>query len=127
LADNRAQIGGDTVRFLLLLHGDPEAEAALGPAGRRAIVDEHARFAGRLAEAGALVLSEALEPPEQGRTVSFEDNAPVITDGPYLETKEALGGVYVIEAPDIDAAVEIARGLPRSPGLVAEIRPIAPM
>ena len=51
----------------------------------------------------------------------------IVTDGPFLETKEALGGFYVLEAESIEEAAELIRPVPRSPGLVAEIRPIVDM
>lgn len=54
-------------------------------------------------------------------------DAPYVTDGPYLETKETLGGFYVLECATLDEAVELAKQVPRSPGLVAELRLIAAM
>jgi hypothetical protein len=52
---------------------------------------------------------------------------PQVTDGPFVETKEQLGGVYVLEVRDRDEAVEWARRVPASPGLVVEVRPLAEM
>ncbi len=50
---------------------------------------------------------------------------PIVTDGPFLEAKEALGGLYVLECASPDEAIELAKQVPRSPGLVAELSPIA--
>ena len=114
------------MRYLFLLHGDATAEAALSDAERRAIVDAHGAFSGRLREAGAMVTGEGLEPPESARTVRWNsDGAPSVTDGPFAEAKEAVGGFYVIEAAGIDEAVRWARQVPRSPGLAVEILPVA--
>jgi hypothetical protein len=115
------------VKFLLLIYGDAAAEAAMTDDERRAIVDQHIDFARHLAEGGAHVVGEALAPPEAGRTLKFSGDGMLVTDGPFLETKEALGGFYVLEAGSIEEAAELARPIPRSPGLVAEIRPIVEM
>ena len=115
------------MKFLLLIYGDAAAEAAMTDDERRAIVDEHLEFRRHLAERSADVIGEALAPPETGRTVRFAGDGMVVTDGPFLETKEALGGFYVLQAGSIEEAAELVRPIPRSPGLVAEIRPIVDM
>ena len=115
------------MKFLLLIYGDAAAEAAMTDDERRAIVDEHLAFGKHLADRGAHVIGEALAPPATGRTLRFEGNGMLVTDGPFLETKEALGGFYVLEAGSIEEAAELVRPVPRSPGLVAEIRPIVDM
>jgi hypothetical protein len=114
------------MKFLLLLYDDAEAVEALTANQRRAIVDEHIRF-GRMLEARqAAVAGEALRGPETARTIRFASNGGVsVTDGPFLETKEAIGGFYLLECADEAEALELARQVPRSPGLVAELRPIA--
>ena len=115
------------MKYLLLLYGDPAAEAAAGPDGRAAMVDDHRRFSEMLRERGAIVLGEALQGPEETRTLRFDDGnpLPIVTDGPFLEAKEALGGLYVLECASLDEALELAKQVPRSPGLVAELSPIA--
>ena len=115
------------VKYLLLLYGDAAAEAAMTDDERRAIVDQHIAFARHLADHSPNVVGEALAPPETGRTVRFDGDRLLVTDGPFLETKEALGGFYVLEAGSIEEAAELVRPVPRSPGLVAEIRPIIEM
>ena len=113
------------MKYLFLLYGDSAAEAALGPEGRAAMVEDHRRFSALLRERGAMVLGEALEGPEEIRTVHFDGDSPVVTDGPFLEAKESLGGLYVLECASIDEALDLAKQVPRSPGLVAELSPIA--
>lgn len=114
------------MKYLLLLYGDAAAEAALDPDERRAIVGEHARFAQALSDRGAIVAGEALDGPTSARTVRFEpDHGPIVTDGPFLESKESLGGFYVLSCRNLDEALELAGQVPRSPGLVAEVRPIS--
>ena len=115
------------MKFLLLLHGDPAAEAAMTGDERRAVVDQHIAFGRHLSDRGARILGEALRPPEEARTIRFDGDNLLVTDGPFLETKEALGGFYVLEARSIEEAAELVRPVPRSPGLVAELRPIVDM
>ncbi len=113
------------MKFLLLLHDDAEAVGRLSAEQRRAIVDAHVAFSSMLRERGALVLGEALHDPAHARAIRFPaDGAPVVTDGPFVEAKEAVGGFYVIDCRDSAEAQELALRVPRSPGLVAELIPI---
>jgi hypothetical protein len=113
------------VKYLLLLYGDAVAEAAMTADDRRAMVEEHIRFGRSLDERNARVLGEALGEASGARTISFSNGGvPIVTDGPFLEAKESLGGFYVLDCEGPDEAIELAKGLPRSPGLVAELRPI---
>jgi hypothetical protein len=98
------------VRYLLLLWGDAEAEEALPAEERRAIVEEHVAFSARLRDAGAMVLSEPV--------------GPAVIDGPFAETKEQIGGFYVIECSSDDEARRWADQVPQSPGLAVELREI---
>lgn len=117
------------MKYLLLLYDDAAAVGSLPPAERRAMVDAHVAYAAMLRERGAYVYGDPLDAPSTARTLRFADieAEPIVTDGPFLEAKEALGGIYVVECADAAAAEELARALPRSPGLVAEVRPIPAM
>jgi len=112
------------MRFVLLLRGDAAAEAAMTDAERHAMVGDHIAYAGMLRERGAYVYGDPLDAPETGRVIHFDGPSPTVTDGPFVEAKESLGGIYVLQCASADEAVELARQLPRSPGLVAELRPI---
>lgn len=113
------------MRYLLLLHGDAAAEAALSPAERRAVIDAHIAFSRGLREAGRLVVGEGLQPPDRAKRVTWaEDGARIVTDGPFAEAKEAIGGFYLLDCGSIEEAVGIADGVPRSPGLAVEIIPV---
>jgi hypothetical protein len=108
------------MRFLLLLHGDEAAEEALPDEARMAIVQEHGAFSRRLRAAGKHVSGEPLGSSREGKIVSKRG----VNDGPFAETKEQLGGFYVIEADSIDEAVAWAKQVPESPGLQVEVRAI---
>ena len=114
------------MRYLVLLYGDEQAERAMTAEERRAIVDRHMDLGRRLREAGALVASEAVADSSDAKVVRLDGERPVVTDGPFAETKEQLGGFYLLECSDIDEALAWAEQVPRSPGLVAEIRPVVP-
>ena len=108
------------MRFLLLLHGDEAAEEALPMAERMAIVEAHGAFTQALRDAGKHVSGEPLGSSREGKIVSKRG----VNDGPFAETKEQLGGFYVIEADSIDEAVDWAKRVPESPGRQVEVRAI---
>jgi hypothetical protein len=110
------------MRFLFLIHGDRDAEAAMTPDERRAIVGEHIAYASMLRERGVYVLGEALS----GDAVTVRPGKkPLVTDGPFTETKEAVGGLYVVDCVSRDEAIALAGRVPRSPGIAVEVLGIA--
>jgi hypothetical protein len=113
------------MRYLMLLYGDEERESALSDAERHAIVTQHIAFAGRLREEGAHIAGEALTSPSEAKVIRRAGDAAVVTDGPFAEKKEQLGGFYVLECERMEDALRWAEQVPKSPGLVVEIRPIA--
>ncbi|MGW4940786.1 YciI family protein [Actinoplanes sp. NPDC004185] len=112
-------------KYLVLIYGDEQEWANTGPQERARIEAGHQRFA---AAAGAAVLGgQELMPP--GTATSLRQGAaerPTVTDGPFLESKEVLGGFYVLEAADLDAAIALAGLLPEVSASHSgvEIRPI---
>ena len=80
-----------------------------------------------LAKAGALVALDGLHPLAKGARVKFEGGKPVVTDGPFIESKEVLGGYWIIQAKSKDEAVEWARRVPAAAGDVIELRQIFEM
>jgi hypothetical protein len=115
---------GGAMRFLFLIHGDEQAEAALTADERRAIVGEHIAYAAMLRERGAYVHGDALEGRSSAAVVR-PGEAPLVTDGPFAETKEALGGFYVVECASREDALELAGRVPASPGVAVEVLAIA--
>ena len=78
-----------------------------------------------LRAAGAMVSGEGLQPSATATTVKLEASGDhVVTDGPYAETKEQVGGFYVIECADLDEALEWAKKVPMAPGGSIEVRPV---
>ena len=116
------------MKYLLLLYGDAEAEAALTPEERRETVEAHLRFHSGLRQRGALVRGEPLNGRDEAFTLRpGRAGRPIVTDGPFAETKEQLGSYYVVECEDRAEAETIASQIPTSPGLVVEAWAVAEM
>jgi hypothetical protein len=113
------------VKFLFLLHGDAEFEAQLPREERMRIVEEHMTYGQMLRDLGVYVSGEALEDPRGSSVVVRPGEKPVVTDGPFTETKEAIGGFYVVDVADREQALELAAKVPLSPGLAVEVLKIA--
>lgn len=84
-----------------------------------------AAYAATLQAAGVLVAAEVLQPSESSTTVSVVDGVLRIQDGPFADTKEQLGGVFIVEVPDLDAALGWAGQAPPVQWGTVEIRPVA--
>lgn len=106
--------------YLILIYEDEKAYAAGGEGVWQQAMEAHGRFAEQVAEHGGKMLGgNALEASSTATSVRGD----VVTDGPFVETKEVLGGYYLIEAADLDQALEIAKLCPAPFGGV-EVRPI---
>jgi hypothetical protein len=109
-------------RYMFLLYDD---EAWYDTADEQGVADEmrlHAEFGEAVRAAGASVLGgEALERSSSASTVRRGAGEALLTDGPFADTKEALGGFYLIEAPDLDVALRLAR---LCPSANVEVRPV---
>jgi hypothetical protein len=112
------------MRYLLLLYGDETAEMALSDEERQAILDAHGRFSQAIQERGWLVGGEPLQ---ASSTAVVVHESGLVTDGPFIETKEQLGGYYLVDCPGLEEALQAARAIPASPGLKVEVRPLAEM
>jgi hypothetical protein len=77
-----------------------------------------------LQDAGAMVSGDALQGIDTATTVRVRDGETIVTDGPFAETKESLGGFYIIDVPNLDAALEWAAKIPSTPYGSTEVRPV---
>jgi hypothetical protein len=109
------------MKFALLIYGDESSWGALSDEGRAQMYAEHEIFGKWLADKGYDRGGEELHPSGRAKTVRTDGDAFTVSDGPFAETKEQLGGVYLIEAPSMDEAVEAARRLPAQ---IVEVRQI---
>jgi hypothetical protein len=113
------------MQYLLLIY---QAEL---PAGVQPDQDEMARefaaydvFTRETRDRGQFIAGEALEPTPTATSVRVQDGRTVVTDGPFAETKEALGGFYLLECRDLDEAIEMAAKIPAAKRGTIEVRPI---
>ena len=111
------------MRYLLLIYEEPSAAPsdndALG-----AMLSEYGAATGWLQEHGWLQAAAALQDVDTATTVSLRDGTRVVTDGPFAETKEHLGGFYLIDVPSLDEAIDAAARIPGARTGKVEIRPI---
>src|ERR1700704_4941715 len=112
------------MNYLLLIYGVEAESLAPNPADAQAMSDAYSVFTERIAKSGVLRGGDALEVVATATTVRVRGGEVVVTDGPFAETKEQLGGYYLVECDDLDAAIEIAAGIPGAVQGSIEIRPI---
>ena len=112
-------------QYLYLIYADRALEASMTPEDWGAMMQAHQEFAEKVVAGGGQILSgEALAPASTATTVRGQDTPNTrVTDGPFAETKETLGGYYLIEAESLDAAIAFGRIVPVRDGGV-EIRPV---
>jgi hypothetical protein len=111
------------MRYVCLLYFDPR-KAFDGSAESRAVLDSVGGHQAELKAAGHLVSSEALTLPNEAMTVQVREGRMSATDGPFMETKEMLGGLVIIEARDMNEAVRVAAGIPFARLGSVEVRPV---
>jgi hypothetical protein len=113
------------MKFTLLLYGDENRWAGMTPEESAEDMQRWGAFYEELAAAGAFLAGEGLNPTASATTVRFKDGEVVHTDGPFAETREQLGGFYLLECPDMDAALAWAAKVPDlGEGGSVEVRPV---
>jgi len=116
------------MKYALLIYDDEQAWGSLDDATRGSMLEEYGKFSAGLAERGQMRAGEQLAPTSTATTVRVKDGKTLTTDGPYAETKEQLGGFYLIDAATLDEALEAAQAIPSVKyGGVVEVRPIVEM
>src|SRR6476620_1344555 len=116
------------MRYMLLIYNDPKNVEKMSETQQGTIYKEYGEFTDAIRASGAFQAGDPLQPVNTARTVRMKNGAAVATDGPFAETKEQLGGYYIVEAKNADEAVAIAGRIPsvRVGGSV-EVRPIMEM
>jgi hypothetical protein len=113
------------MRYTLLLHYPERTAEELGPEALAAGMRAFQAYATALEDAGVLASAEVLQPSNATTTLTLAGGELVVQDGPFADTKEQLGGTFVIEVPDLDAAMEWAGRAPSVAWGHVEIRPTA--
>ena len=118
--------GGHTMQYLLLIYENEKAWLETSEAEQGKIFQEYMDYTNGIAKSGNLVGGEALQPTSMATTVRVRNGKTLTTDGPFAETKEQLGGYYLVEAKDLDEAIRLAAGIPGARTGSIEVRPIMP-
>jgi hypothetical protein len=116
------------MQFLLMCCAEEKRWAALGEAQRGKIMEDYGKLINSLHESGHLLSGAKLDLSSHAVTVRHKDGKPSVTDGPFAETKEQLGGYHLIECRDRDEAISIAKRIPTLPvGGLIEVRAVLQM
>jgi len=112
------------MQYLLMIYGEEARQSAAPKEATTQMNAAYTAYTKAMREAGVLVAGERLQPISTATSVRVADGKTSVVDGPYADTKEQLGGYYVIEAPDIDAAITWAARCPGASIGTMEVRPI---
>ena len=112
------------MQYMLLIYDDERVWADMPEAERNAVYGEYGQYTTELQQSGALVGADQLQPTSTATVVRVRDGEHVVTDGPFVETKEVLGGYYLIDVGSLDEALEWAAKIPSARYGQIEVRPI---
>lgn len=115
------------MKYLLMIYEEEKAWNALSDAERGKIYGEYMQFSNEIKAEGKYVGGNPLKPTSTATTVRVRNGKQMVTDGPFAETKEQLGGYFLVEATDLDDAIKIAGRIPGVNMGSIEVRPVLPM
>ena len=111
-------------KFMFMIYHDEDVLEALPAGEMQALVDAALEYDDEIRRSGHYIVSNALQPARTARTVRVRGGSVSATDGPFAETKEQLGGFFLIEARDMDEAVAVAARFPPARVGIIEVRPV---
>jgi len=112
------------MRYALLIYGSEAARATATEAEMNAVVDAYNAFTKDIVDRGLMQGGEALQPTSTATTVRVRSDETLTTDGPFAETKEQLGGFYLVDCRDLDEAIATAAAIPGAKVGAIEVRPV---
>jgi hypothetical protein len=112
------------MQYLCLIYSDGTHQQSMDEAAQQAYMGAYFSFTKAIQESGNFLAGEALHGVDTATSVRVRDGKVVSTDGPFAETKEFLGGFYMITAADLDEAIEIASRIPTATYGTIEVRPV---
>jgi hypothetical protein len=116
--------GADEMQYLLLIYRNEAEQAKMDAAALQKMGGDYGAFTQSIIQSGNFKAGDGLQPTSTATTVRVRDGKTLTTDGPFAETREQLGGYYLVEAKDLDAALEIAARIPGAKVGSVEVRPI---
>lgn len=115
------------MRYMLLIYDPESAWESMPEAERNELFGEYMAFTQSIRESGHLLAGDPLEPTATATTIRVRGGKAVTSDGPFAETREQLGGYYIVEARDLDEALGLAARVPSARIGCVEVRPIVEM
>jgi hypothetical protein len=112
------------MQYLLLIYQNEAEAAAAGMGGQKQMSDAYRIYTQEIIQAGQFKAGDALQPTSMATTVRVRDGKTMTTDGPFAETREQLGGYYLVEAKNLDEAIGLAARIPSAKIGSIEVRPI---
>jgi hypothetical protein len=115
------------MKYMLLIYQDESSWGTLTEAQRNEIYGAYGKYSEEIAASGHYVSGSELKPVATASSVRVRDGKRLVTDGPFAETREQLGGYYLVEAADLDEALGLAARIPSAAMGTIEVRPLAEM
>jgi hypothetical protein len=112
------------MKYILLIYGDERTWEAMSPAEMEKTYEAHRAYGAAMEAAGVIRGGAELKPTSTATTIRFDGGKPRTLDGPFAETKEQLGGYYLIEVDDLEQAIEWAEKMPGMTSGSVEVRPL---
>jgi hypothetical protein len=112
------------MEYMLLIHADPSGFAAMPESARNQALAAYGAYTDALKKAEVLRSSNRLHPAESATSVKVREGKTEVHNGPFIETREQLGGYFLIDVPDLDAALKWAARCPGASHGTVEVRPV---
>lgn len=112
------------MQYLLLIYSNEKNDQDVSPEKQQEIFKRYMDFTQHVKDIGVFLAGDALQPTSTATSVRVKDGKMLTTDGPFAETKEQLGGYYLLDCKDLDQALELAAKIPAAEQGTVEVRPI---
>jgi hypothetical protein len=112
------------MQYLLMIYRNEAELGKMGPAERKQMTTDYGTFTQSIIQSGQFKAGDGLQPTTTATTVRVREGKTLTTDGPFAETREQLGGYYLIDAKDLDTALAIAARIPGAKTGSIEVRPV---
>ena len=112
------------MQYLLLIYRNEAQQGQMAPADYQKLLAEYSAYTQSIVQSGHFKAGDGLQPTKTATTVRVRDGKTLATDGPFAETREQLGGYYLVEARDLDAAIALAARIPGARDGSIEVRPV---
>jgi hypothetical protein len=115
------------MKYILLIHDEEQAWGKLSESERQEMMADYRQFSEQIKASGHYVSGSQLTPTSAATSVRIRNGKRVVTDGPFAETREQLGGYYLVEAKNLDEAIALAERVPSARTGTIEVRPLVEM